>query len=58
MQDEYPTVWISVDDGHAFDKVEFLTVSTGMELLQEMHNYIGTYQYRGFVGHVFSRQLT
>jgi len=55
IQRDDPCVWALIDTANELTPVTFITVGTGQpDLHLECYAYIGTYQYRLFVFHVFA----
>lgn len=57
LQGRTPTLWAVVDDGAEFVNRRFVIVGTGHEVPGEVgdtvNDYIGTWQFEGFVWHLF-----
>ncbi len=55
LQDNVPTIWVLVNPEEELAERRFVTFVTGSfgNIISNYHNYIGTYQIDGFVGHVF-----
>jgi len=58
IQNITPVIWAICDSLYKMEEVTIITIGTGnpIDILEELM-YLGTYQLRGFVGHVFVKKI-
>jgi len=53
VQDGTPTIWVLVGTDMAFEQRHIRMAGTGHAIKEDIVSYIGTFQLKGYLGHLF-----
>ena len=59
IQNDIPVMWAVCNSAYKMEDCTIITLGTGNPISEDLENfeYVGTYQYSSFVGHVFAKKI-